>query len=209
MNHTERLVENAQESKEVINNFIDYMSHVKGSHFNDVGAMYPLLAGEDLFVRREDPRVVVQAFSDELPIEIHHKQGTEPYPNAVEWNYQYGTHGLENAFLEGRAQLNGIVTVIGFKPQHVKKTEVNRVEPSVVQPGGRVIDRNHVVSIDGAVPKEDIRFVVMKIPKKLMPGIYLTEEETTQDDVGGKGNPKYIFRGVLFGDTGRADETLH
>ncbi len=209
MNNAERPLGETQKTKEIIDNFIHYMSHVKGSHFNNVGEMYPLLQGENLFVRREDPQVVAKAFSDELPIEIHNKQGTEPYPNAVEWNYQYGTHGLENAFLEGRTQLNGIVTVIGFKQQHVKKTEVNKIASSVVQPGGKVVDRSHVVSIDGLVPKEDIRFIVMKIPQKLVPNEFLTEEEADRGDDGGKGNPKYVFRGVLFEDIPREDQPLH
>lgn len=184
-----------EEEQELAKVFIEYLAESGGKYFEDVGEMYESVKGESVIVRREDPRIVVDALAKEHSIEIHPKSGVDPYPNAVEWNYDYGTKGLENAFLEGLAQLNGIVTVIGFSPNHVKKVEIQNERKGVVNPGGKIIDRSHVVSVDGTVPKEDIRFIVTKIPSQFLP-----DEESEQ---------RYIFRGVLFGRGAGTIGTAH
>lgn len=185
----------AEEEQELAKVFIEYLSESGGKYFEDVGEMYESVKGENIIVRREDPRVVVDALAKDHSIELHTKPNTDPYPNAVEWNYDYGTKGLENAFLEGLAQMNGIVTVVGFNPKHVKKVVIQNERKSVVNPGGKIIDRSHVVSVDGTVPKEDIRFIVTKIPSRFLP-----DDESEQ---------KYVFRGVLFGDRESTSDTVH
>lgn len=193
-----------EELRKAAEAFLEYLPEAGGEYFENVTDLYEKLAGESLAVRREDPRAVLAFLEGAAPLSLHQEEDA-PYPNAAKWKYEEGSRGLENAFLEGRTHLNGAVTVVGFAPEHVREFPLMNEAGEVILPGGRKIDRSNVISLEGEIPKDDVRFVVVRLPAQYVPEHALTEEESEQLAAPASG-PRYIFRGVRFG--GRKP-TLH
>ena len=195
-----------EEYKNTAEAILEYLPNIDGEYFDDVSKLYEQLAGENLCVRREDPRAVIKFLENKESL-ILEQEEKDPYPNAARWKYEEGTRGLENAFLEGRTDLNGIVTVIGFSPDNLNKLPLSGEISELILPGGKKIDRSNVVSLDGEIKKENLRFVVIRLPAQYTPEEKLTEEEIERIDLAKDiKTPKYIFRGVLFA---KKAEVLH
>lgn len=165
--------------------------------YTDITAMYKMLPPDELVVRRENPETLLESLENDHPVEIKFDGGT-PYANAVSWKHEVdGTHGLDNAFLEGQAHLNNVVMVYGFKkPEglYYEKTPAREVYDG--------IDRSHVRSAAGFVPTDAIRFVTVRVPLSGFPEAMMTEDEkerlfdyNEQDQRQRK--PSFIFRGYL------------
>ncbi len=164
--------------------------------YTDISKMYRELPSTSLIVRRENPEALLKLLTQNTPLEIGFV-GNVPYANSVGWNpHTDGSRGLDNAFLEGNGQMNGIVFVYGFeKPEgfHV-----------ATQPESKLVfaqvDRLRVRSAAGIVPPEAVRFVTVRIPIKLFPEERMTEEEKDLLwDIrnGAETTPKFIHRGFV------------
>lgn len=184
---------------------IETIKDINGVFYKDVGAMYPLVDGRVL-VRRENVETVMHALLDGVDISIEPKG---LYPNVAWFDKTHGSEGLKNAFLEGRAQLNGVVAVVGFEPGDalfvVDQKDIPD-EPGVfLGANGEDLDRRSVASAHGVVPQDGIRFVIFRFPYQYFPENEMTDEEVLGGEKNPNGKLQYIFRGILFpkgsGDT--------
>lgn len=136
-------------------------------------ALLTELGAEKLVVRREDPAKLLALAVRGEPLEIGFT-GATPYANSVEWNPAIdGTHGIDNAYLEGYGHKDHVVTVFGFeKPEGFFLEEL---DDSQRQFAG--VDRTRVRAAAGFVPLESVQFVSVRIPISAMDTNDLTEGE--------------------------------
>lgn len=178
-----------------------------GIFFDDVGSIYPLIEGRVL-VRRENVETVMQSLLRGENININ-PMGL--YPNVAWWDMAHGSEGLKNAFLEGRAHLNGIVAVVGFEPSDMLAVVDQKDipdEPGVFRGANGVeLDRRFVASAHGTVESSDVRFVILRFPYQYFPEKEMTDAEIEGGDKNPQGKLQYIFRGVYLPKT--TEQTLH
>ncbi len=156
---------------------------------DDVNALYEYINHEDCLVRVERITRIIKALEAGEDFEIG--EGDSHYANAVIPDPE----GIKLAFAEGQAP--GPVrlafgfgkTIVGFKTDKLEVGEVDYVPDDVRDVEKRAYLCRHV---DGKLSKEDIKAVVMRIPKKLMQEILLTNEEK-------KRNSPFVFRGFSLG----------
>ncbi|MEK7080130.1 MAG: hypothetical protein AAB883_00495 [Patescibacteria group bacterium] len=165
--------------------------------FTDATALYRALPSETLVVRREDPVALLHTLVEQEPLPISFV-GDTPYANSVVWNPRVdGTHGLDNAFLEGYGHANSVVTIYGFKKPEQFKLE--QLQESMQRFAG--IDRTRVRSASGLVPAEAIRFVLVRTPIQGFPEDRMTEEEKDRlwefKNENPKHTPSFVYRGFL------------
>lgn len=140
-----------------------------GTYHEDVNEVYEAARGTTFLVRREDPEKVLLALTEHQDLEINPKPTLgQIYANCAEWRYDIGDRGLKNAFLEGHAELGGLVTVVGFKKGN--DIEIAPVE-SNQELGSSILDHDLVRAAQGYVHPDEIKFVVLRIPAG-----YLTED---------------------------------
>lgn len=202
---TERLVQMPHEDKkEVIGDFaralMEEMRAGGGVEYTRVSEMYVALRGEKIFVRREDPRRVVEAIADHEPISVGFPEG-DRYSNAALWEPAQGVRGLDNAYLEGYGHGNSVVTVIGFRAPG--GMDVQTLPDAKREFAG--IDRTNVRSIQGEIHPEDILFVSTRAPIFAFPEEEMTEGEldildrySELRDRGMQVQPVFVHRGYLF-----------
>ena len=202
--HREEGVESCTETAKVV---LEALQSSEGTFFEDVGAMYPLIH-ERLLVRRENVEIAMGGILKEENISIDPKG---LYPNVAWWDIAHGSEGLKNAFLEGRAHMNGVVAVLGFKPsEHIAVVEQKDIpdEPSIFRGADGVdLDRRFVASAHGTVSPDDIRFAIFRFPYQYFPEKEMTDDEVLGGDKNPNGKLQYIFRGVYLGHQGKS--TLH
>ncbi len=182
------------------------------TEYTDINKMYDALRGEPLIVRREDPERIIDALNNDESYSIDFPEG-ERYSNAVVWSGEQGVSGLNNAYLEGYGQVNGIVTVVGVKQEALH--DVEAMDDAEQRFAG--LDRTHVRSVKGEIGPKDIVFVTVRIPS-----IAFSEEEMSDSEydrfdsykqqleqfaaakASGKEpklpTPQFIHRGYLFTD---------
>jgi len=156
---------------------------------NDVNSVYAGMKSENCLVRVETLSRVLETIELKTPLEI--SSDTEShYANAVIPEQE----GLKLAFAEGQAPgpIRTMVafgkTIIGFKTDHISVSEIDFSETDIRNVKERKYLCRHVV---GDLEPEDIRFLVMRIPYKLILEKNLTEEEKTA------GSP-FVFRCIKF-----------
>ncbi|MCR4312459.1 MAG: hypothetical protein NUV56_04200 [Candidatus Uhrbacteria bacterium] len=168
-----------------------------GVMHDDVNDIYRTVH-DDVIVRRDSPEVIGSSVGKgkDLVLALDEKLGA-PYANAVVWSSRHGSRGLENAFLEGHAHADGLVTVVGFTPEHI----VVQTVPNVAQ-AFTSIDRTLVRSATGNVTPDDVRFVLFRLPIDRFPVEEMTEAEYQRyeewNEEGGRRDPIFIFRGMTF-----------
>lgn len=178
-----------------------FLSDYGGKFFKDVNGIYEKYArgAEPVIIRREDPLKVFEmvkgkdiqiSFDPEM---IDEKE--DKYANCALWPYGpvNATTGLANAFLEGHSSAGPIVTVMGFKnnPEHM---EVSEPEGKMASVG--TISRHGVKIVAGDIKKEDLEFIILRLPAKFFDEKNLTQEER---DKLKDGRLREIFRGFYFG----------
>ncbi|HEY5383569.1 MAG TPA: hypothetical protein VIJ88_03385 [Candidatus Paceibacterota bacterium] len=168
--------------------------------YDNLSHMYDVLKGQPLFVRRESPERILAALENNESLHIGFPEG-ERYSNAVIWSAAQSTRGLENAYLEGYGEANGVVTVMGFKQEAVH--DVVSLDDASQKFAG--LDRTYVRSIRGEVRPEDILFVSVRVPLFSFPEKDMTPEEQERYEEyeeskksGAKTAPQFIHRGFLF-----------
>jgi hypothetical protein len=149
--------------------------------------------GKILVVRREDPnRSLVLAMGGKLELSFDENVVAgdgEKYANCALWPYGGKTMaGMSNALKEGKSSAGSIVTVLAMAPDP-ETAEVS-------EPEGKTwnitdIDRTAVKSISGTINAKDLRFMVIRMPRKFFPPECLTEEEKNSASLE-------VFRGFDF-----------
>jgi hypothetical protein len=196
----EKLVRSTPEaSHETAEQVLKELESLSGyEEYTDITRMYRELPNESLVVRRENPHTLLNSLASDEPISIQFV-GNTPYANSVEWNPKLdGPRGLDNAYMEGNGQVEGIVLVYGFE----KPEGLYMDTPAESQQVFAGIDRVRVRSAAGLVPVENIRFITMRVPLRAFPESQMTEEEKDilwehQNEVDPKRSPAFIYRGFL------------
>jgi hypothetical protein len=193
--HREDGVESAKETSEIV---LDAIQNIHGVFFEDVGGLYPLIEGRVL-VRRENIETAMHGLLEEKDISIYPKG---LYPNVAWWDMAHGSEGLKNAFLEGRAHLNGVVAVLGFEPSATLAVVDQKDIPDeagVFQGAdGADLDRRFVASAHGIVSHNDLRFAIFRFPYQYFPEDKMTDAEIEGGDKNPQGKLQFIFRGVYL-----------
>jgi hypothetical protein len=179
------------------------MTEIGGIYRENVNEVYEAASGQNLIVRRENPEILVETIAAGEGLELQLDQEVPgEYPNCALWRYDLGAQGLRNAFLEGHAQLGGLVTVVGFKKG--AGLEITKVKPDNVQVETSDLDQNLVRIARGTVKPEDIEFVILRAPAGYLPENELTEQERAKLEKNLKDNerrePVQIFRGFAFNE---------
>jgi hypothetical protein len=185
----------AETGQEILNFFRE-----SGVEYTDISAMYDVLKGQQMIVRRESPEKLLEAVGERVPLHIDFPPG-ERYSNAVIWNPEQGVRGLDNAYLEGYGASNGIVSIVGFKQGALE--DVIAAEDASQKFAG--LDRAYVRSVRGDVSPDDILFVSVRVPafaflqKDMTPQEQERFEEWEEERSQGKNPaPQFIHRGFLF-----------
>lgn len=152
---------------------------------NNVNEMYQHMRDHNCLARVESVSRVVKAL--EVGEEFEIGKGDFHYANAVIPE----TEGIKLAFSEGQAigSLRTIIgfgkTLIGFKTDNIEVTEVDYEEDGLRDIAQRRYLCRHV---DGKLSGQDIKTVVMRIPRRFVPETLMTDEE--RED-----GRSFIFRG--------------
>ena len=197
----------AKQRKELVSNVFEAIreecERAGGRYVEDINELYRAVRGEQLVVRRENPERLVSALvtHEDLPVGCPEPQPGQDYPNCSIWRSEDGKAGLDTAFMEGREDLGGLVSVVGFEVG--KDMKMGQVTGE--QKGIDTAARQNVRRIDGVVHPEDVRFLIVRAPGQYFPAELLTAEEAdrieaAQTDPKRRGLP--VFRGFLFNEPG-------
>jgi hypothetical protein len=163
-----------------------------GVFYENVSEVYRELKGQNLLVRRDDPKRISDAVTKKNVIELAFDPTVGGrYANASLWSADGDQSGLANAFTEGHAHAGGLVAVMGFDRGSLKVEPV----PGLKGVGGT---RRHLVrGVEGRISPENIRFVVIAVPASFFPEDEMTEDERELLDEA-HGGARRVFRGFLF-----------
>ncbi|MDQ5893249.1 MAG: hypothetical protein QG640_260 [Patescibacteria group bacterium] len=181
------LVEDEEILKEKLPRLLDLIRNDLGVEFSEnVPALYTEMQKENCLVRVERLSRVLETMEDDQPLAISDEDETH-YANATIALPQ----GIQLAFSEGQAPgpvrvaIGFGKTIIGFKTDNLSVEEIDFNKDDFRGAEERKFLCRHVV---GNLEKKDIRFVVMRIPRTLLPEEYLQEKEKN-------GKSAFIFRG--------------
>ena len=152
-----------------------------------------------MIVRKENPADLIRTIARGLPHQIGlDAQLGDLYPNAVVWNPNDGSRGIEIAYLEGHGNIGGFVTVVGFAPSdRVRVREIPGIGIGLTG-----TDRSLVRCATGKILPEDVRFLMLRIPIDRFPVEQMTEgeRETYEEwvDAGEPAQKEFISRGLTF-----------
>lgn len=129
-----------------------------------------------MMVRREDPQRIFDLVEKEKPYELSFQKGVhsdEPYPNVALLGADCS--GLKQVYTRGFAGIGkNTITVLGFTPEGlslVKKLPHDKYEHY------SATDRETVRMAEGEIGKDQVKFVLLRMPRKVFPESYLTDEE--------------------------------
>ncbi len=176
--------------------FKDFLEQSGFAEHTSPTETYQHLGDQNLVARREDPRNIFPLLSSEEGYEIDFEDAR--YANCVAWNPAAdGPKGLYNAYMEGFASMNGVVSIVAFEQQD--GDDLIAMEDSIQNFYG--LDRSRVRSYKGSVTNNRIRLINLRIPGHLFPETEMTEDELNAVDEylfaqenGKKADPVMIHR---------------
>ena len=186
--HELESTEDEEVLRQKLGSLLDSMESDLGVEFvSNVNELYKGMQSEDCLVRVESLSRVLETMETSSPMKISDETESH-YANAVIPD----PRGIKIAFSEGQAP--GPVrlavgfgkTIIGFKSDNVSVEEIEFSESDIRDARERKYLCRHVV---GELTREDIRFLVMRMPSSLLDEDHLTEEEKKRKD-------PFIFRGA-------------
>lgn len=191
-----RELENSYNRIEIKDKLAELLENIEkdtGTRFShEVSVFYKSMQSEQCLARIERLSRVLEATTLNKPLPISEETESH-YANAVVPE----TEGLKIAFSEGQAPgpIRTVVgfgkTLIGFKTDHLSVTGVKFDDRELRDVATRKRLCRHVV---GNLEKNDIRYLVMRIPFNLLPEKHLTQNELAK-------KPSFIFRGLEFRNT--------
>lgn len=153
----------------------------------DVSSLYGEMSKENLLARVESVRRVVECLATSKPILVG--AGGDHYANSVTSDVE----GLRIAMAEAEAVgpvrlLVGLdlKALVGFTNDHV---EVSEIDDSEFDLRDTTLRKAYCRHLEGEIHKEDIRYMVMRIPRNVFPSQFL-------NDIEKKHQTGFIFRGV-------------
>jgi len=174
--------------KEKLGLLLDTMSVELGSKYvENIAEIYKGMRSENCLARVERLSRVLETVELKTPLHISDEDETH-YANAV----IPLPEGIKIAFSEGQAPgpVRAVVgfgkTIIGFKTENLSVSEIDFEGNNFQNHGERKFLCRHV---SGDLNKDDIRYIVIRIPTNLMPETHLSEEEKTK-------KLPFIFRGL-------------
>lgn len=182
------LIEDEEILKKKLPELLDSMEEDLGLEFtNDVKRLYLEMEKEKCLIRVENLSEVLGVIEEDKTLHISDINETH-YANAV----IPVPEGIKIAFSEGQAP--GPIrlaiafgkTIIGFKTDHITVDEIDFNKDDVRGSGERKFLCRHVV---GDLKRDDICYLIMRIPRPLFTEEYLDEDEKD-------GKSQFIFRGL-------------
>lgn len=178
--------------KKHLGELLDLIEIETGVHFLEtVDSIYEGMKEDDCLVRVEQLSRILETIKLDISYEIGH--GENHYANAVIPEEK----GIRLALAEGQAQgpIRTMVsfgkTLIGFKTDNLEVSEVDFVSDTEGIRDER--ERKYICRhVEGTITKEDIKYMLMRIPRHLLNDDRLTREELEDSDM------PFIFRGVKF-----------
>lgn len=169
----------------------DLLEHIRDDlHMElteNVTSLYQEMNRENLLARVESVKRVIECLAEDKPIEVG--KGEEHYANSVTSDLE----GLRIAMAEAEALgpvrlLVGLdlKALVGFTNDHVEVSEIDENEFDLRD---TTLRRAYCRHLKGEIHKEDIKYMVMRIPRGVFPVQYLNDLERKQPS-------SFIFRGV-------------
>lgn len=174
----------------------EYIKNMGGTELDDVNEIYSKYQNsmpESFIIRRERPERVARLMNEE-DIEINFDQKIvadrgDKYANCAVWPYGPDpVSGIRSAFNEGHTSAGPIVTVVAVK-NNPKNATIEKAEGALETVG--TLSREAVRIMSGAMKKEDLQFVILRMPKSYIQENMLTEEEKQNQHT-------YVFRAFDF-----------
>lgn len=183
--------------KGLIQELLDSLKQSFELHLSpDVSHIYSEMQREQLLARVESVAKVLECIAEHKPISVGNAE--HHYANAVTPEPE----GLRIAMAEADAigpvrLLVGLdlKALIGFKTDHLEVVEIDESEFDHRDTGLRSSLCRHVV---GEILPEDLRYMIMRIPRRYFPEESLTDTEKEQTS-------QFIFRGAKI-PAGRKEE---
>lgn len=176
-------MESAQDSgqrRELLNAFLSaFPEEVGVSLSEDVSSIYQAMSEESLLVRRQSVSATVKSITEAQVLDLGESE--KKYANSVVPNNE----GIKIALAEGETQ-GPIISLIGFDPKNIR---VSSIEVSKNDPRDTALRSALCRHVDGVLSPEDIKYLVLRMPRSLVDEKYLTESEKQS------GVP-FIFRGA-------------
>ena len=192
------------EKERIVRVFLDFCKYIElcgGKAVDDVSIMYSkyISKNEELVVRRESPESLVKIMSGEnkeifFDTKVFSGDGSK-YANCAIWPHgSDSVAGIKNAFLEGKSFAGPIVSLMALNLES-SGLSIEEPEGKMMKVGD--ISRESVKILDGTIRRDDLEFVVLRLPSKFFPEEMLTDRErlminSKKDDVF------QIFRGFVF-----------
>lgn len=176
------------ESKVLIRELLEHLQ--SDLHFelsSDITALYHHMAEENLLARVENATRVIECVAFDKPISV----GSEDrhYANAVTAQPEGLRIAMAEADTLGPVRLLvglDVKALVGFKNDHLSVSEIDDMEDDIRNVALRKTQCRHVA---GEIRKEDIRYMVMRIPRRFFPEENMSDEEI-------KLRTNFVFRGV-------------
>jgi len=174
--------------KQLVSELLEHLSHDLQLDLSpDVAHLYEEMSKKDLLARVERIKNILECLSEAKPIVVgdndHH------YANSVTTNKE----GIRIAMSEARVRgpvrfLVGLdlKALVGFTKDHIHVEEVEDFNFDLRDTNLRIANCRHIV---GEIHTEDIKYLIMRIPRKLFPENMLTPEELHT-------NSQFVFRGT-------------
>lgn len=174
---------------------LEKLLSAKAVLYDDISKLYYkyLASGRQLIVRREDPKKSLElALGGKLEMSFDPKvvaDRGDKYANCALWPYGGKTMaGIANALKEGKSSVGPIVSVLAILPDP-ETAEVSEPEGKMWNIAD--LDRTAVKILSGTVNAKDLRFMVIRMPRKFFPPERLTDKEKDS-------SAPEIFRGFEF-----------
>jgi hypothetical protein len=194
--------ENVDKSRELAKSFTsDLFQKIEssgGEQLSSVNELLKVLPSESFIVRRDDPSRVKELLSGKSDIVLTQdaRLGDAPYANAVEWRSNERSNGLEQAFLEGHGQYEGVVVVAGYRKSELLKIQkIPELNKSFSD-----VNRSLSVSVRGELSQRDVAFLIVRTPIDRFNSDDMTPEELDQYEEWqlGPKKPLFIYRAFSF-----------
>lgn len=172
---------------------LDLIQQETGNEFQEeVDSVYEDVKRENCLLRVEQLSRILETVELNKELPIGHNAETH-YANAVIPE----DAGIKLAFAEGQAPgpIRAIMSfgksLIGFKTDHLQVSEVDYVPDAAGVRDEQ--ERKYVCRhVEGTLTKEDIRFLIMRIPKHLLDERHISPEELKAKDF------PFAFRAIKF-----------
>lgn len=175
-------------SKELVLDLIDHMRNdLELTLTDDVSALYNEMNRENLLARVENVKRVIECLTQGAPITVG--AGDANYANSVTSDLEGLRIAMSEAEVFGPVRLMvglDLKALVGFTNDHV---EVSEIDDNEFDLRDTTLRKAYCRHLDGAIHKDDIRYIVMRIPRAVFPVKYLNDIEKKQPT-------SFIFRGA-------------